>query len=88
MLVDSRPPFIHNRARLLAAFPERFKYAPDRTRNDGRVFREAAVLVLVFVPIVKFLERGEPLTFGNFLIIVITGGGLLALGIAIEVMRE
>ena len=54
----------------------------------GEFFREAAVLVFVFVPIVKVLERREPLTLGDFLIIVITGGGLLAIGIAIEVMRE
>lgn len=54
----------------------------------GEFFREAAVLVLVFVPIVKFLEQKEPLTLGNLLIILITGGGLLAIGIAVERMRE
>ena len=47
----------------------------------GEFLREAAVLVIVFVPLVRLFERGEPLTAADYLAIVTVGGGALILGI-------
>ena len=54
----------------------------------GEFLREAAVLVFVFVPLVRVLEQNSSLTLAEILTTLVVAGGLLAVGIAIEVRRK
>jgi hypothetical protein len=49
--------------------------------------REAAVLTAVFIPLDRVMT-GEPLTIGWYLTILGTSGGLLILGIGLELQRK
>ena len=54
----------------------------------GEFLREAAVLVMVFVPLIRVFEQDRTLTLGDALIIFGAGGGLLTIGILFEVKRK
>ena len=54
----------------------------------GEFFREAAVLVIVFVPLIRVFEQNRALTLADILITLGIGGGLLIFGILFEVKRK
>lgn len=54
----------------------------------GEFLREAAVLVFVFVPLIRVFELGETLTVGDVLFTLLAGSILLTAGILFEVKRK
>ena len=63
---------------------------PDRKtvlEMVGEFFREAAVLTAVFIPLDRVMIS-EPLTVGWAVAILLISGGSLALGVAVERMRN
>ena len=55
-------------------------------RMLGEFLRESAVLIAVFVPLVRLVEQEQPLTFWWLFITLVLSGGLLTAGILVEVV--